>query len=108
MVDEGIAPLVEALSACLDVLTVDSCQERPDGSASVYFTFHGDPDDVPSRAHALAKRIEAPCPYTLAVEYFMGGTPLVRLTTASGDVAALTASVRRCADVTGLAQNLAV
>jgi hypothetical protein len=36
-VDEGIAELVAALNAVPGVMTLDSCQQRPDGLASVMF-----------------------------------------------------------------------
>jgi hypothetical protein len=36
-VDEGVAELVTALNAVPGVMTLDSCQERPDGRASVMF-----------------------------------------------------------------------
>ena len=39
-VDEGVAELVAALNAVPDVMTLDSCQERPDGRASVIFCTH--------------------------------------------------------------------
>jgi hypothetical protein len=39
-VDEGIADLVIALNAMPDVLTLDSCQEDPDGWARVTFCTH--------------------------------------------------------------------
>jgi hypothetical protein len=39
-VDEGVAELVTALNVVPGVLTLDSCQERPDGRASVMFCTH--------------------------------------------------------------------
>ena len=39
-VDEGVAELVTALNAMPGVMTLDSCQERPDGRASVMFCTH--------------------------------------------------------------------
>jgi hypothetical protein len=39
-VDEGVADLVVALNAVPGVLTLDSCQEGPDGQARVTFCTH--------------------------------------------------------------------
>ncbi len=39
-VDEGVAELVTALNAMPGVMTLDSCQERPDGLSSVMFCTH--------------------------------------------------------------------
>ena len=39
-VDEGIADLVMALNAVPGVMTLDSCQEDPDGVARVTFCTH--------------------------------------------------------------------
>ena len=36
-VDEGVAELVTALNAVPGVMTLDSCEERDDGRASVMF-----------------------------------------------------------------------
>jgi hypothetical protein len=41
-VDEGVADLVTALNAVGGVMTLDSCQEEPDGLARVTFCTHDD------------------------------------------------------------------
>jgi len=40
-VDEGVSELVAALNSVPGVMTLDSCQERPDGRASVMFCTYG-------------------------------------------------------------------
>ena len=41
-VDEGIAPLVEALNGFLGVVTLDSCEGSGDSHAYVHFAIRGD------------------------------------------------------------------
>ena len=96
-VDEGVVPLVEALNTRHDIITVDSCECREDGRASVYFTFYGEASEIPAKAHELACSLDpSVCEYTLTVEYFMSSQPLVKLSTAPGDVESLAASVSAC------------
>jgi hypothetical protein len=57
-VDEGVAPLVTALNEVRAILTLDSCQEDPDGIARVTFCTHRD-ETIQDAMNFLADVIDA-------------------------------------------------
>ncbi len=57
LVDEGIAPLVTALSRLAPVLTLDSCQGGDGAPAYVYFGYSGPEENELTFFYRLAKAI---------------------------------------------------
>lgn len=95
-VDEGIAPLVQALNELPNVMTLDSCQGDPgQRPASVFF-------HVRSHNGAFAERLAAAlvpfadrCDYTLTVEWRAGADgPTLRLVCPADHAYALAEAVR--------------
>jgi hypothetical protein len=90
-VDVGVAPLVNALNAYPDVVTVDSCEGLEHQPAYVMFTTP-DPADLllvlPRIADDLAQLSE--CTATLSIDWWYGAdTPIARLRCPPCDVDAL-------------------
>lgn len=73
-VDEGVAPLVEALSAWDEVVTLDSCEAGPNALAYVQFTAEP-PSHVVAVAECLADYLSQvdDCPAVISVEWSYGG-----------------------------------
>jgi len=94
-VDEGVAPLVEALSTWSDVVTVDSCEAGSDALAYVQFTAQP-PESVVAVAEQIAYQLSSfeECPATLSIEWAYGGElPLAKLSCPTHDVARLSAQL---------------
>jgi hypothetical protein len=98
-VDQGIAPLVEALSTWDNVVTLDSCEAGP--SALAYVQFTAEPTTAlvavaTSFADSLSKM--ETCPAVLTVEWAYGGdVPLGKLTCPADHVHRLSAHLVSCA-----------
>lgn len=85
-VDEGVAPLVEALNEFPQVVTLDSCQGSEERPAHVYFKCRGEATETALfaawLAESLATSTEA-CDYSLRVEWLAGSNePMAELLTA--------------------------
>ena len=97
-VDEGIAPLVDALNSHDDVITLDSCQGGVGSPAYVYFRFRGVPSDTPRKIHRLARSLgdngAVGCSYNISVEYWSSSNPLGRIETDPSEVGRLAAAIR--------------
>ena len=84
-VDEGIAPVVEALNACSEVMTLDSCQGEEDFCAYVYFKHVGSQEQQ-SRfffdlADALSREPDR-CGFDLRLEWLAGNAePMAQICT---------------------------
>ena len=76
LVDEGIAPLVEALNQLDGVITLDSCQASPPanaGEAYVYFTYPGDWMNLARFLSDLSEHLRSLklcCGYSVRLEWF--------------------------------------
>ena len=86
-VDDGVAPLVSALSRCDLVQTVDSCEGQPSSEAYVYFTYDASAGEctsfVESLSRAIAVHLRSCCDYSLQMEWIAGAErPLVKIATA--------------------------
>lgn len=95
-VDVGVARLVEALNACPDVVTLDSCQGGDEGPTYVLFTTP-DPADlltlVPRMADHLAQVPE--CRATISLDWWCGAEiPTGRITCPPSDVDAVGAHLQ--------------
>lgn len=56
--DEGIVPLVDALNELPFIWTIDSCQDRGDGWASVYFGVEGSPEHFAEELSAAVENLD--------------------------------------------------
>ena len=75
-VDEGVAPLVEALNQFEKVETIDSCQGYGGRPACVYFRFRGTPREFLTFLQGLSvnlgTRLDSCCDYSLRAEWLAG------------------------------------
>jgi hypothetical protein len=98
-IDEGIVPLVEALNACPDVLTVDSCEGDEAGGAYVLFRVRGSCARATTFAESLASDLStAPeAAYVLQAEWRPGeDEPLLVLSCPPDQVALLASRISSC------------
>ena len=72
-VDEGIAPLVEALNGFLGVVTLDSCEGSGDSHAYVHFAIRGDSTGtfslVQHLSAALGRQLPSSSEYSVYIEW---------------------------------------
>lgn len=77
LVDEGIAPLVEALNLFQGVLTIDSCQGGDCQKAYVWFHYGDSPGELASFLHELSVSLgaflDSCCEFVILMEW-LGGT----------------------------------
>ena len=80
LVDQGIAPLVEALSEIDGLITLDSCQGAPPEGAEAYVSFtYGDGSDWAETGRLLERLSQSlrgcdlPFSYALRLEWYGGG-----------------------------------
>jgi hypothetical protein len=90
-VDEGVAPLVVALNEIAGVMTLDSCQEGPEGGAYVLFRSRGgDSVALATDLTTLLSPHHGEVRYLLRAEWRPGaGEPLLELACPSDQVACL-------------------
>lgn len=95
-IDEGVAPLVEALNEIPDIETLDSCEDDS-GAARVYFRFRG-PDTAEvtiARTSELARMLNgALVRYEVDIEFRGDYDPIARIATAPDSVQDLAAAIR--------------
>jgi len=82
-IDKDIAPLVLALNRFDGVITVDSCQGK-NGHGYVYFTHHGNPEDLASFIQRLSasigKKIPSGGDFSFRLEWLAGSErPMAQL-----------------------------
>ena len=72
-VDEGIAPLVEALNGFLGVVTLDSCEGSGDSHGYVHFAIRGDSTGtfsfVQHLSAALGRQLPSSSEYSVYIEW---------------------------------------
>ena len=72
-VDEGIAPLVEALNGFLGVVTLDSCEGSGDSHGYVHFAIRGDSTGtfsfVQHLSDALGRQLPSSSEYSVYIEW---------------------------------------
>ena len=87
-VDQGIAPLVEALNRYPNLVTCESCQQDSDGNAYVLFTVFSEAELFTEASKLAGIVSEIPeSRAVLAVEWWYGSdTPLIRLRCPPADV----------------------
>lgn len=99
LVDEGIAPLVEALSQLVGVLTLDSCEGSSDRPAQVYFTYGADWHQLGELVQRLARSLREGdfcCDYSLSLEWFgSNDRPRALLTVPKERVAEVATALRQ-------------
>lgn len=99
LVDEGVAPLVEALSATVGVVTLDSCEGDEDlEPAHVYFCYGSGWSDVGRLADLIAERLREDSveDYSVSVEWFGSNEqPRARLSVPKACVAAAATALRQ-------------
>jgi len=112
-VDEGVVPLVEALSDVPEIVTLDSC-ENDNGKVRVTFTTHGGTEDIVDAVRTLSSQLhELESSSVLSLEWSFGGErPLAHLRCRPSDVPIVVKRLRRSRGwdqvVTGNAQIFAV
>ena len=83
-IDEGVAPLVEALNLFPDVLTLESCECAVDGFASVTFDHRRGEKElvrmISKLSTELGTRIESCCEIRFRLEWLVSGeAPMAEL-----------------------------
>lgn len=72
LVDESIAPLVEALNSIDGVVTFDSCQQGVEGEAYIYFTYGDDwreLGDLLDKISAKLRNLNLCCGFSVSLEW---------------------------------------
>ena len=118
-VDEGVAPLVEALNATNRILTVSSCQGDGQSPSHVYFRYAGS-DRTPERfyfefAGLLARQTEFECLFELVWRQGYD-EPMAKIEVSRADVLisarwlcdSLPAAVGACSDMAIVTEHAAV
>ena len=84
-VDEGIAPLVEALNKIPGLYTLDSCEAGADGMAYCFAAYRGPVSEfvciLSNMAGVLRDRVGGCCEFKISLEWIPGDdTPLAKIT----------------------------
>lgn len=97
-VDEGIAPLVEALSSISGLVTIESCQRSVEGQAFVYFVYGETWQELGEMAERLSsalRPLDLCCGYSVTVEWFgSNDQPRAQLLTKPEHVAEVAAAIQ--------------
>ena len=94
--DDGIAPLVEALSEIAGVITLDSCENGAWG-AYIYFSYGSTWQELAALLQELSSRLSEqrlPIGYTFSMEW-LGSKPLAQVKLEPEHVVLLAEGIRR-------------
>ena len=109
-VDEGIAPLVEALNGFLGVVTLDSCEGSGDSHAYVHFAIRGDSTGtfsfVQHLSAGLGRQLPSSSEYSVYIEWGdEAERPIGRIIVKRGCVEMLTKALKEIACAGGAATD---